>query len=149
MQGLCKDRAAGSALGKFALGRGERGLDELALAVALGRESISHLRSHAVDLPADMAAFRRKDAISAQLLANEGMVAFTVELGIGQNQGDGGEFVGLRHQLRQTRTIIGRSAVSGLGEDDLAFEIDNDQPFEPVPQGKACGRSQCCVRWAK
>src|SRR5882724_2767449 len=70
---------------EFAFDRAENRFSMHALPVALGRKSRAHLRTHSVKLPTRLTPFRRNDTLCAELLGDVPVVAFTVELGIGQN----------------------------------------------------------------
>jgi len=74
---LREDGSARGALGEFSFGGGEGGFEQLAL-VALFGEVVSHLGMNTMDLPALVAAFGRDDAIGAELLADEGVIALAV-----------------------------------------------------------------------
>ena len=74
---------------EFAFDCAEDRLGMYALPIALGRESRAHLRTHSVNLPARLASFSRNDTLRTNLLADVPVVAFAVELGIGQNGSNG------------------------------------------------------------
>lgn len=59
------------------------------LPIGRGRKSGAHLYPHSVNFPARLTSFSRNDTLGANLFADVLMVAFTVELGIGQNRSNG------------------------------------------------------------
>ena len=75
--------------GELAFDCAEDRLGMHALPIALGRESRAHLRAHAMNLPARLASFSGNDTLRANPFADVPVVAFAVELGIGQNRSNG------------------------------------------------------------
>ena len=67
-----------------------------------------HLEAY-TGCPATGAAFGRDDPSGLELLAAEGVIAFGVELGVGQHAADGSMFVRLAHQDRQSGTMCAAS----------------------------------------
>jgi hypothetical protein len=80
-----------------------------AAAVFLARKVGAHLGAYAMHLPRLFPAFGGNDAQSTKLLANQGVIAFGVELGIGQHAAEGSEGMGLRDQSGQVGAIVPRS----------------------------------------
>src|SRR4029077_7191889 len=69
--------------GEFAFDCAEDCFSMHAFSVALGWKSGTHLRTHATQFPARLAAFSRNDALCADLLADVPVIAFGIELGLG------------------------------------------------------------------
>jgi hypothetical protein len=86
---LRKQAAAGSAARQFAFGHGEDGFNQRPTTVFSAVEIVSHLSSDAMNGPRLFSAFSGDDAESLKLLADEGVVALGIELGIGQHASHG------------------------------------------------------------
>jgi hypothetical protein len=86
--------------GEFALYSGEDTFGQGALSILFSGEVLAHLKAHH-GRPATGAAFGRDDALSLELLVAEGVVAFRIELGVGQYTADGSKLVCLADQDRQ------------------------------------------------
>jgi hypothetical protein len=80
-------------------------------------------------------SFSRDDALSLELLAAEGLVAFRIELGVGQHTADRSKLVRLAYQDRQSGIIIPRRLPRPLSQDDLPLHIDHGEPFQPMFPG--------------
>lgn len=97
----------------------------------------THLCPHALELPGFLAPFRGNDAGYARHLTDERMVALDVKLGIGQHTVYGRYVTGLLKQRTQRCTVIGRTRLGDLREDDPPRQINHDNPLEPVPPGES------------
>jgi hypothetical protein len=78
----------------------EKTVSMSAAAVFLARKVGAHLGAHAMHLPRPFPAFGGNDAQSTKLLTNQGLIAFGVELGIGQHAAEGSEGMGLLRPIR-------------------------------------------------
>jgi hypothetical protein len=70
--------------------------------------------------------------LSVELLAAEGVVAFGIELGVGQHAADGSIIMRLAHQDRQSGTVVPRRLSGLLSQDDLPLHIDYGEPLQPM-----------------
>jgi hypothetical protein len=98
---------------------------------------IAHLGSYPVNVPRRPAPLGRHDALGRQDLTDRLMVALTVELGIGQYQGNGHSPVGDIDQRAQGGAVMGRAAARGLRENQSPVDIHDHDPLEPVAPGQA------------
>jgi len=99
--------SAGCAAGEFALHGGEDAFDQGAFSILFSGEVLAHLKAHS-GRPATGATLGRNDALSLELLAAKGVVAFRIELGVGQYATDGSMLVRLAYQDRQSGTVVPR-----------------------------------------
>jgi hypothetical protein len=90
-----------------------------------------HLEAY-TECPTTGAAFGRDEILGLELLAAEGVIAFGVELGVGQHAGDRSMFVRLADQDRQSCTIVPRRLASPLSQEDLLLHVDDGEPLQPV-----------------
>ena len=123
---------AGSTARELSLGRGEDRLDQVAATVAALRELGPHASPHAGCRQAT-AALCRDDAFGVQFFTDKRMVAFRIELGIGQNPLYAYVARGPAYQPRQRGAIIPGRLPRILCQDQLLIHIDDRQPFQPVP----------------
>jgi len=91
----------------------------------------SHFQAHTRRL-ATGAPFGRNDAVCLQLLAAEGMVAFGIELGVGQHAADGRVPLGASHQRGQHGAVVPRRLPRALSQNQLPFQIHYGQPPQPM-----------------
>src|SRR5881392_1471833 len=89
-----------------------------ALAIALGGESGTHLRTHPVKFPARLSSLSRNDTLCANLLADVPVVALAVKLGIGHN---GSNAVAWNHFIEQRSQ---RKQALLLGELTAPLDMD-------------------------
>jgi hypothetical protein len=92
---LGEQASSGSAAREFTFGHGEDGFDQGATAVFLARKMVAHLGADAVDAPGFLPAFGGDDAQSMKLLADKGVIALGIELGVGQHAAHGSVRMGL------------------------------------------------------
>jgi hypothetical protein len=102
---LSVDSSAGGTAREFALHGREDTFDHEAFSMLLFWEVLAHFNAHSGCF-ATGAVFGRDDALSLELLAAEGVVAFQIELGIGQHAADGSKLVRLAYQDRQCGTVV-------------------------------------------
>jgi len=134
LAGLSGDGSAGSAAGEFAFDGGEDALDQGAFSIELTGEVLTHLGACAGGAATGEAG-GGDDAVGLEQFAAEEMIAFGIELGVGQHAADWDLAVCLKHQRRQGGTVVPGSLPGMLGQDDLAVHIDYSQPFQPVLPG--------------
>src|ERR1700691_119370 len=128
---LHEERAARRARRELAFYRGEDALYHVAAAVLASREAPPHARPHAVTAPRGFAACGGDDAGRAEG-ADVLMIAFAIELGVGEDARDRRDRVrGVDHGP-QRRAVIVRTAPGLLGDEGLRVDIDDDQPLETV-----------------
>src|SRR6266446_4705358 len=92
-QGLAHLRGQGStrcASREFSFDRREQGLDQGAATVKASWEGTSHLGAHTTQTPGFLSAFGGNHALRSEAFADVGMIAFAVELRVGQYQPDAG-----------------------------------------------------------
>lgn len=129
-------RAAGGPRREFAFGRREDRLDQRPLAVRHCWKVGTHLRSHAMQMPRPFTALGGDDAVGADDLPDKGMVQFTVELAIGQHTANGDQVAGALEQGAQPGAVVGWSRFGLLRQDDLARQVHDHHPLEPVSPGE-------------
>ena len=86
-----------------------------------------------MNVPRFFPAFSGDDAQSMKLLADEGVVALGIELGISQHAAHRSMCMGLSDQGRQVGTNIPRDLPCRLGQDELSLHVDDGQSFQPMP----------------
>src|SRR5215813_15018230 len=104
-----------------------------------------------MNLPRLFTAFGGNDAQSRKLLANQGVIAFGVELGIGQHAAEGSEGMDLRDQSGQAGAIVPRSLTCPPGQNELSLQVDDgarpvnhDAKAVAVACGGTCGAQRRC-----
>ena len=128
------ERSARCARREFTFHGGKDAFDQRAQGIELGWEMLAHLKAHTGG-PATGAALGRYYAVGFELLAAEGMVAFGIELGVGQHAADGRVPMCTAHQRRQRGTVIPRCLPRPLGQNQLPFQVHHGQPLQPVFPG--------------
>src|SRR5262249_30224383 len=107
------------------------------LAVEVRGEGGTHLRPDAVYMPGRFATCGGGDAESAKFLADEGLVAFTVTLPIGQNAVTEGQVTRALEQNPGAALIVAGATSGPLGKHELSWQSSNDHPFAPVAPGQS------------
>lgn len=126
--------SARGAAREFAFHGREDTFNQGAFSVLFCGEVLAHLEARP-GCSAIGTAFCRDDALSLELLAAEGVVAFRVELGVGQHATDGSKLVCLAYQDRQSGAVVPRRLTGPLSQDDLPFYIDHGEPLQPMLPG--------------
>lgn len=85
-----------------------------------------------MEMPRCLAPLGGNGSHSTEFLTNETVIAFTVKLRIGQHALNAGVLAGMQEQREKQRFIIAGTRARHLGENELAGEISDDHPFEPV-----------------
>ena len=98
MTALSKHASARGTTGQLAFGHGEDGFNQRAATVFLARKVSAHLRSDAMNPPRFFPAFGGDDAQRMKLLADKGVIALGIELGVGQHATYRGMGVSLGHE---------------------------------------------------
>jgi len=134
LAGLCVDGSAGGAAGEFALDSREDAFDQGAFPVQFCWEVLAHLEAH-TGCPTTGAAFSWNNAVCLQLLATKSMIAFGIELGVGQHAARRRLLMRPCHQHGQCGTVVPWRLAGRLSQNDLPFHIDYRKSLQPVFPG--------------
>jgi hypothetical protein len=104
-----------------------------ATAVFLTRKMVSHLGADAVNAPGLLPTFGGDDTQGMKLLTDKGVIALGIELGVGQHAAHRSEGMGLRDEFGEMSTVIPRGLPCRLRQDELPLQVDDGQPFQPMP----------------
>jgi hypothetical protein len=129
LHGQTAARGAGRQL---AFDRREDAFDQRAAAVNPLREGTSHLGADSVHAPGFLSAFGRNHALRSEMFTNVGVIAFAVELRVGQHQPDAGLFGSSFDNGRQIRAVVPGTPSCGLRQQELLIQIRHDHPLQPV-----------------
>jgi hypothetical protein len=105
--------------------------DQAAAAVAAAREVLAHLLTITCGSAAGE-ALGGDNAFGVQLFPAESVIALRVKLRVGQYASYGGMLMGFLNQSGQTGAIVPRSLPRTLGQYQLPFHVDHDQPLQPM-----------------
>jgi len=119
--------------GDVGLGDREDSFYQGATAVFLTRKMVSHLGADTVNAPGLLPTFGGDDAQGMKLLTDKGVIALGIELGVGQHAAHRSEGMGLRDEFGEMSTIIPRGLPCRLRQDELPLQVDDGQPFQPMP----------------
>jgi hypothetical protein len=126
---LCAQRSTWCAGREFLFYGREQALYQGATAVNPLREFTPHLGAHSVQTPGLLPALGRNHALRSEALADVGMIALAVELGIGQHQPDAGLLGSCFDDGRQIGAVIARTAPRELRQHELLIQIQATTHF--------------------
>jgi len=133
---LREQATPGSAGRELPFGGGEDAFHQRPSPLERLGEVRAHLGADSVQVPNSFPASGRNHTLHPHLLADVAMVAFAVELGVGEHQADRGHVSRRLHQGRQVGTVVPRTAACALGQNELLIYIDHRQPLQPVSPGQ-------------
>jgi hypothetical protein len=130
---LGEQASSGSSAREFTFDNGEDGFNQGAAAIFLARKMVSHVGADAVNAPGLLPTFGGDDTQGMKLLADKGVIALGIELGVGQHATHGSVGMGLRDEFGEMSTVIPRRLPCRLCQDELPLQVDDSQPFQPMP----------------